>query len=189
MASQDLCTQDEVKEYIDMPGGSSDADDVIDDLITRVSDRFAKYCGITQFKSQSYTEYYSGQGTQELFLDQRPIISITSIKQDSEWAFGSDSTFASDNYAIQDDRVVLKDNVFSSGVRNLQVIYTAGYSTIPGDLKQACIEEVARAFDKRSNVDITNRTLTDGTAFTMRQNSLMPDTVDVLKRYMGIGVY
>ena len=189
MASYDLATQDEVKEYIDMPGGSSDADDVIDDLITRVSDRFHKYCGISSFHSTTYTEYYSGQGTQELFLDQRPIISITSIKQDSEWAFGSDSTFASDNYAIQDDRVVLKDNVFSSGVRNLQVIYTAGYATIPTDLKQACIEEVARAFDKRLNVDVSSRTLADTSTFTMRQESLMQDTIDVLKRYLGTGVY
>jgi len=189
MASYDLCTLDECREYMDMKGTDSLVNDLLADLITRVSDRFHQYVGITQFKSQSYTEYYSGQGNQELFLDKRPIISVTTIKEDSEWAFGNDSTKSSDDYAILDDRVVLKDDSFGAGIRNIQVIYTAGYATIPGDLRQACIEEVSRAFDKRQNVDISSRTLPDTTTFTARNDSLMPDTIDVLKRYIGVGVY
>jgi len=188
MATYDLASLDEVKEYMGMTGSQSGVDDTLEDLITRISDLFHNYCKVTQFKTKTYTEYYSGQGNQELFLDQRPIQTITSIKQDSEWTFGADSTFAAGNYAILDDRVVMKDNYFREGIRNIKIVYTAGYDTIPGDLKQACIEEVVRKFKKRENVDVLSRTSIDG-GITKVADGLLADTITILKRYLGTGVY
>ena len=45
---------------------------------------------------------------------------------------------------------------FSKGVKNIKVIYVAGYATIPIDIGQACIEIVAKKYkagkDKKQGV-------------------------------------
>ena len=188
MASYDLCTLDEVRDYMGMTGSSSVVDDVLADLITRVTEGFHKDCGVTQFKATDHTEYYSGAGTIELFVINTPVNTIASIYEDSDWVYGEDTKIDEDTYAPLNNMVVLKDSVFNIGIRNIKITYNAGYNDIPGDLKQACIEETVRKFKKRENVDIISKSGADG-SFTKIQHGKLKDTIEILKNYKSLGVY
>lgn len=189
MTTTDCATLDQVKDFMGMTGSNALIDELIEDLISRVTDMFHKYCGVDQFKSKSYTEYYSGSGTRELFTDQRPIISVESIAIDHDWIWGTDSTVASTDYAIMDDCIVLKATYFTTGTRNIKVIYTAGFATIPNDLTLACIMETARIFKRRENIDVVSKSYDGGGSVTKFMEGMLPESKRILNRYIGAGVY
>lgn len=184
-----LCSLDDVKNYLNIKGSDSVMDNLLEGLIVRVTESFEKYCGIKQFKSQTYTEYYDGNGERELFVNNVPLTSISEINEDTDWVFGSDTTIGSDEYAIMDEcRITMKSEYFTQGIRNFKITYTAGYSTIPNDLKQAAIMEVVRIYKLKDNIDVSQKAGPDGSV-TKLQQGFLPDTVNILKRYLGIGVY
>lgn len=189
MASYDLCTLDDVRDYMGMKGSQPTIDTLLSDIITRVSNEFHTICGITQFKSQSYTKQYSGTGTNTLILDERPLISISSIAEDADWVFAADSTYAADTYIILDDSIILKDDVFTVGVANFKFVFVAGYETIPGELNQACVQDVYRRYKLRNSIDVSTKTYSEGGSVTKVQQGMTDDVKEVLKKYVGRGVY
>lgn len=188
MASYDLASLDDVKDYLDIRGSDTIVDDLLEDLISRVTVAFHNYCGINQFIAQDYTEYQSGSGTPDLFPKNTPVNSVSLLAEDFDWVWGTDSTFSSDEYAILDDRIVLKDEVFPEGIRNIKITYNAGYTSAPLDLKQVCIMEVGRIYKLRNNIDVSQKSGPDGSV-TKLQQGFLPDTINVLKRYIGVGIY
>ena len=115
-------------------------------------------------------------------------MSITSINDDYDWTWASDTLLDSGDYRIVDQRyIVSKDFSFSRGDQNLKLIYRAGYETIPDDLKQSCIEEVSRKYKHRRDIDIETKSLEDGDA-TYSTSSFLPTTMEVLHKYKTMWV-
>jgi hypothetical protein len=181
-----LATVDDVKSFYQFPKTANRTidNDLIEDLINRITQFFHGYCGTPQFKSKVYTEYYDGDGYTSLFIHNYPIISITSMNDDSDWGFGNDTLISSSTYRIVDEMyIVLKDYSFTKGTQNIKVVYTAGYETIPRDLNLACIKEVVRAYKNRKAPDEIFTTI-EGNQVTRVQKGLLEDTTQVLNSYM-----
>ena len=68
LPSNALATRKEVKDYLNITGADNNLDNLINDLIGRVSSAFEGYCG-RAFVEATYTEYYDGNGQSKLFLD------------------------------------------------------------------------------------------------------------------------
>jgi uncharacterized phiE125 gp8 family phage protein len=134
------------KAYLKIPTLETGMDSMIELFINAASDDIERYCQ-RQFKSQSYTEYHHGRNQNILLLDQYPIISVTELRIDFEADFtSSDSLIDSDDYRIGDANntiILVNGQVFSKGFHNIRVIYTAGFSTIPSSLENACLWIVA----------------------------------------------
>lgn len=185
-----LCTLDDVKEYYQYPAKGSRVldNDLLEDLINYNTDLFHKYCGWEQFKSKTYTEYQDGIGINSLYVYNYPIISVTSIHDDVNWSYGADTLIDSSSYKIVDEKyIVLKDTTFMKGTQNIKIVYVAGYATIPGDLKKACIKEVVRDFKNRKNFDELFKTV-DGDQVTKVEAGLMKSTTDVLDKYVRLEI-
>ena len=130
----------DVKEALGILDNSQDS--YLTNLINRATDIIEKYCNGRRFKETTYTnETYDGNGSQFLNLKHYPISAITSL----QWRSGD---FSSNNWDSIDSSMytyldiegeIYYTGVFSRGIRNYRVSYTAGYSTIPNDLQQACI--------------------------------------------------
>ncbi len=146
-ASGDLTNAANVKEYLGLSG--SDDDTFIGNLIDRASEGIENYCR-RKFTSTQHTEYYDGRGEPRLVLNQRPIISVTSVHDDLDRAFGGGALIDSSDYITRDDEGVIEylssastfpgtGACFYDGQLNVKVVYTAGYATIPTDVEQACI--------------------------------------------------
>jgi hypothetical protein len=182
MAATDLCTLDQVKDYMSLSSSKAIDDDLIEDLITRITTQFHNYVGY-QIKSTDYTEYHDGDGEPLVFPNVIPINSVTLLADDVDWEWGSDTQFSSDDYRIVDNRyVALKSSYFTSSTQNIKITYNAGYSTVPTDIVQACIEEAGRKYKHRKDFDSTSKSLDDGSTQYV-EKGLMTSTKEVLNKY------
>ena len=79
-------------------------------------------------------EFQNGEGGSRLYPRNYPIISVTSLYDDTNLDFGSDTLKASTDYTIFPDEGIIQLNsdavlgtVFRRGTANIKLIYTAGY--------------------------------------------------------------
>ena len=125
---------------------------MIQNIITEMSEQIQGHPKIDQyFKAANYTEYYNGDGTQFLVLRKIPINSITSIHDDIDRAYGADTLIDSDDYSFDADSGIVEFDLdyMTKGVKNVKVIYNAGYATIPSDVKMACEKLVFAEYIER----------------------------------------
>lgn len=156
-----LCTLADVKTYNGI--STSTYDTLIETLIDRVSKQFEMDCDRV-FISANYTQYYDGNKTSYLFVSQYPITTVSGVWDDTNWEWGSSTQISGIDYRVADNNhIVFNTTILTEGDQNIKVAYTAGYTTIPYDLTQACIEEVSVKYNKRENVEVRSKTLPDGT--------------------------
>jgi len=146
-ASINLCTSDNVKLYLGLTGGAYD--DLLDLLIPAASEAIENFCG-RRFNEEAYTEYYDGGGYSRLVLTHRPVESVAGIWDDVNRNFTDDHLLDADDYVLDSDRglIQLLSGSFTDGVRNVKVTYTAGESSVPTDVAQACIMLTAAWFHR-----------------------------------------
>jgi hypothetical protein len=126
-----------VQEGLDFLGlgtttaSTANNDDVID-LINVVSWRFNAETG-RNLKSREYTSAYDGNGTSKLYLNNWPISSTTitiTINANRDFTDTDDQVTSTDVMLdTGSGEVRLDGDTFTKGERNVQVAYSAGYTT------------------------------------------------------------
>lgn len=151
-----LCTLAAVKAALNIPTATTSKDTLIESLMYAAGAWAERYCGRT-FASTTYTEYFSPgydrrvRKYTELIPRQWPIISVTSIREDADRAFTAASTLLdAADYWNDDNRVYLFDDEgwveFDAGMRTVQLVYVAGYATIPQDVQRAAVMLTVKLF-------------------------------------------
>ena len=109
---------------------------------------------------------------------------MSGIWEDVDWSWGSSTVVDTSYYRIDNEGrfIILKNTTFGDFIHNVKIIYTGGYTTIPLDLKLACTEEVARRYKRRKEIDVTGRTMDDGST-TLLAGDMLPQTKAVLDKY------
>ena len=130
-----------VKEYLKIATAVTTDDTMLTNIITRI-EKTMKIAMQQEVEYASYTEYYDGDGTDTLLLNQFPISTITSIHDDTDRAYGSDTLISSADYVFyaNEGMVQLDGLTFTEGKQNIKVVYSAGFSPIPEDIKLAAIQ-------------------------------------------------
>lgn len=119
-------------------------------LISSAEKKVKEYLN-RDIEATTYTsEIYNGSGCNELMLRQTPVTAVTTIEYYEGYDSGEDwyaLTLGTDYerkiIPTQANSVILDGYEFVEGVQNYRVTYTAGYSTVPADIQQACKELVA----------------------------------------------
>lgn len=109
-------------------------------MINRASDYIERETERT-LKSTSHTDYYSTNDERFLFLKNFPVTVLTSVGyyNHSDAAI-SDALTEDDEYVADYEKGELRSkSLWNKGYRYVQVVYTAGYTTIPDDLELACL--------------------------------------------------
>lgn len=166
MPTEALTTLAATKVYLDEDG--SDDDTLLGAILDGVEVAVGRFCRPLQndgtnhpLASYSDTEYYSGEGMDELWLRRFPVTAITSVHVDqngygghgsspfpasTEWTLGTDFVPGFDYGNLRNlGRIVslrsgasgVFGNSWPIGTQNVKVIYTAGYATTPDDLETA----------------------------------------------------
>jgi len=107
--------------------------------VVAACDWFAKFTDRQLYSAAITDAMFSGDGTQWLMLHEWP---VTAFSAASYWT-GTGWESIDLTYAVIDPRAVkvyLRDQVWPIGTLNLKATYTAGYATVPEDLKQAVLE-------------------------------------------------
>jgi len=97
----------------------------------------------------SRTEYFDGDGIIDtIWPTYYPIVSVTSLHDDTDRGYGSGYLVDTDDYLFYDSRVELDGIVFNKGKKNIKLVYVAGYvcsgdgENRPGWLKLAMYKAV-----------------------------------------------
>lgn len=152
------------QKAMDLVQGLSGATTILDTLIVRVNPLFAKYCGYPRASAQAaptmeqatYTRY-SGDGRLEVRKDTReiqlliwPIISITTVHNDTNEGFGADTLVSSSDWLRQGGKehiLRLKPDStqgsWSTQKGAIKAVWVAGFASgqVDGDLEQAVAEQ------------------------------------------------
>lgn len=142
-----LVTLDELKNFLGITTTTDDHSlfELLKTAIKSVED----ICG-RQFETDDFVEYYDGNGTRFLRLNNYPLLTVDKVYQDLDRVFGED-TLIDSLYIIPDNKsgIIYNDSLpFYKGQKTIKVEYTGGYtiSTIPSDLKQAFILEASALY-------------------------------------------
>lgn len=143
-----LITLDEFKTYKGI--NNTNEDSKLQSIIVSVSEFVKNYCNRTfnDYVITEKTEFLDARENAKLFLDEFPVISITSIETTTN---NSDYTALVENtdYYIDQslgiiysgDGIPLAINI-TYNPTNIRIIYTAGYPDLPEDLKIAILDLV-----------------------------------------------
>lgn len=159
-----LLELEELKDYL---GITSTTQDVILDIIRLGVVAAVENQTGREFESQARTEYYDGPGERLLILNHRPVTAVTSVHVDSTGYAGQGTTpFESSSEWTQGDYFFIRppveasernpgileaiNGVWTKGRGNIKVVYTAGYSTLPEDLKLAVCQVCAAVRKRRT---------------------------------------
>ena len=161
-----LTTLAHVNRLLEHP--SADFDDDIENRIIDVSYRVQAVYSI-DLEQQTYVEIKDG-GTRRLYVDNPPIVSVTSIITSNDLQFASGETMATTEYAIVNRSWdIAHQNCFPAGPNGVQVTYIGGYldadtagTTLPRYIQEAVARQVAYEFEQRKSIGLTNVDFPDG---------------------------
>lgn len=181
LLSYALVTLNDTKDYLGVSVNTDD--DLIKRLINSATKMIENYCD-RRFLSTAYSnERYSGDGGHYLFLRNYPATSLTSIEyMTGDYNSPNWEAYDSEFYSIvttdeKNGGVIYNDIPFYGGENNLRVNYTAGYTTIPEDIQQACLDLVSWFYKKRKTHGIKSESLGDRsvTYFDIKGSSPITD--------------
>ena len=161
----DLCVLADLKAWLNIQ--TSTEDTLLQSLITRGSLQMLRWMNRDHIIATAYTE--NRDGNDALFLLPRnfPLISVSNVTVDGVsipaatsqvgpgFVFdarkimlrgGSSAFFSTSAYSSQ------FQYRFTRGFQNVQLVYQAGYASVPADLQQAAIEGFTYVYRRRTHI-------------------------------------
>lgn len=196
LSPQALTSVQAVKDYLRLTSADNDA--LLESLIEAVSALFAAHTGrhltARDYSPDPASEHFDpdnaildGGGYPELLLPQYPVQGLSGLVMDGV-ALAPAQAPGQAGWVLDRAAGVLSlvGGVFSRGRQNLAVTYRAGFTIVPADLAQACLEQVATRFQEsgagQGRLGVSARTLADGSVSYQGQ-ALLPQVTAVLDRY------
>lgn len=151
----------DVKESLGIPSSDHTYDNLIIRKINAATIAIEKYTG-RHFASTTYTdEEYDTTHTNQIILKQRPVTNLASLgSRDTSLNEGQFDTTEANLYFLDANSGVLDLNFTTVGSWNrYRVTYTAGYTTIPDDIAEACASLAAYYFNNANatSVNVTEK--------------------------------
>jgi len=211
MGSYDLCTKEQVEAFYGLTTDTDD--DLIDDLIEKVSAQFDAYCG-RRLYGQEY-DYETAEiwhnknailnGITNLLIDdllplpQWPIVDVTTVRI-NEMAIDESTGISVSGWYIFDwpgGILGLRGYHWSAGRKNIELVYNAGYDSTntPNEwemLEQACIEQVLWAFKQGKKdylLGVKGKNFPDGSINLFQTKWLLPQVKATLDNFGDIRAF
>ena len=190
----DLITLQQYKDFAGLTGVTMDAR--INVIVDSVSQLVKNYCGtsIIDDYSSAKTEYFDvlDARTSRVMLDEGPIRALTSVQEresqaDSYVTLITENSDSSGKYEYivdsMTDSIIRTseeiDKSFPKGRKAVKVVYTAGYSSCPEDLKLAIFDLVKYYLkdERKERMTIAGATIENPVSTSLRNNTGFPDHI------------
>ena len=195
-----LITRQQYKTYTKMDHSKDDIK--IDTLVESISQMVKTYCGhaIIDFYSATKTELFDVENklTSEIFITESPLTSVTSVQERDSIASSYTTLTANTHYYVdtEHDRIRRIDgdigiDYWAQGFASVKVVYNAGYSACPTDLKLAVFDLVTYYLkeEHKTQRSIAGTTLRNEGSTSIRNDIGFPDHIKrVLDLYKIIDI-
>ena len=190
----DLITLQQYKDFAGLTGVTMDAR--INVIVDSVSQLVKNYCGTSFIDdySSAKTEYFDihDNVTTRVMLDEGPINAVTSVQErdsqaDSYVTLITENSDSSGKYEYivdtMTDSIIRTnedvDKAFPKGRKAVKVVYTAGYSATPEDLKLAIFDLVKYYLkdERKERMTIAGTTVENPVSTSIRNNVGFPDHI------------
>lgn len=153
----------EIKPYLGIRPDLTDKDDLLNMLAIHATSQIEAYLDRLLVSRGAITEYHTlREVTASLYLNQYPIVSVTSVHEDSDREYA-----AADLLVENTDYIVTKpvaklsriwgatdsERAWELGFRSVKVVYVGGYSntaSVPVDLKVEALRYIGHAWGEVS---------------------------------------
>ena len=161
----DLCVLADLKAWLNIQTSSEDT--LLQNLITRGSLQMLRWMNRDHIIATSYTE--NRDGSDSLFILPRnfPLIAVSSVMVDGIVIPAATSQVGA-GFVFDARKIMLRGGSsafyslgpygsqyqyrFNRGFQNVQLVYQAGYASVPADLQQAAIEGFAYVYRRRTHI-------------------------------------
>jgi hypothetical protein len=197
-----LTTLNHIKTYLGIDTSVTTYDAKLTQMMILASNAVHNYCDRTSFLSANYTERYDGNGIGlnggYVSLRNVPVTALTSVTLDpgtsySDTYAGSLFTYDSNKGFLFWNRDSNQRRAFPMGFRNVEVVYTAGYSSVPEDLDLATAI-VASALYQQSETNpavksekLGDYSYTNGRESGSPWSTVFQDAAPILAKYKRVG--
>jgi len=163
-----LASLAEFKLHIDKSTNDTSGDEL---LTTFLDWSTSLIQGITDrnFDNGTYVEYVDGTGFEELQLREGPVTSVSAVSEVTWDSSAVESLLAVTDFRILHHsgnklpgRLLRLSSDWARGRHNYKAEYTAGYVTIPNDLKYACLFAAQWIRGKRKDSSTISRDIGSG---------------------------
>lgn len=187
-APDDLCTLADLKAWLPNQGNNDDA--TLQNLITNASLQVLQFINRPHILASvlgTLTETYDGNDSDRLLPHQFPLIAVTGVSIDGIPIQPATSPTVA-GFLWDSRRVLLRGFRFCRGVQNVQLSYTAGYSSVPLDLRQAAIEAFALAYRQRVHIGEKSNSMSGQVTIAFDMSDVPPRSMSVFSQYRRLAL-
>jgi hypothetical protein len=187
-APDDLCTVAELKAWLPNQGNNDDV--TLQSLISNASLQVLQYLDRPHILASvlgTLTEVYDGNDSNRLLPHQFPIISVTSVSIDNV-SIPQATTPVAAGFLWDTRRILLRGFRFCCGLQNVQVSYTAGFPSVPLDLKQAAIEAFALSYRQRVRIGEKSNSMSGQVNVSFDMGDVPPRSMSVFSQYRRLAL-
>ena len=161
----DLIDLETVKSWLGILSANTDADNILQFLITAFSQHVLNKTGVSTFNNvQSYIETYDGNGHNRMFLRNPPVAAVVSVVVGAQTLQASTGP-TTPGWYVEDSQksIALRGNLrFHQGMGNVIVSYTGGYDEVPSDLQEAALIAISQNYKRKDWQDLASASLSSG---------------------------
>ena len=165
-------------------GGFVSTDDILLNRLINAASDFIESWANRDFSIQNYIDVRDGTGTNKIMAANYPIVSVASV------TIGNQSIPLSPDgiqygYRYDNNRIWLVGSRFPRGTGNVQIIYEAGYQSVPYAVEQGCIELVAQKYFLKDRIGVNSKVI-NGETVSYTQKDLRDDFKSLLANYTKV---
>jgi Phage gp6-like head-tail connector protein len=186
VAFGDLTTLADVKAWLQTGQAAFPPTD--DALLTRLVSAASQYIQTwlgRQIASAGYLEVRDGAGGHRLQFACFPVTAVLSLSIDGQ-AVPAATQFNAAGFRFSSTQLSVRGYSFNRGAQNVVTAYTAGYSTTPLEVAQACIELVSLRYRERSRIGEISRSLGGAETVAYAQKDMTDAIKTLLQRYRAV---
>lgn len=180
MSATDLTSLANVKTWLGKTDASSDP--ILSLLIPQISDEIRTYTNRDIYPVTNYGETRDGNGRSAMTVLQYPIASVTGVTINGV-PIPALSTPTGLGYGYDKNSIRLQGYVFTKGVQNVSIAYSAGYAVLPPVIERACIELIAHRFEGKNRVGVKSKS--QGAQNVTFDTSALPESVATILKQWG----
>lgn len=152
----ELCSIDDVKAYLGRTTHDDDA--LLTTFVSSVSASFEAMVG-RLILSRTYTgERQNGYYGRAIVPRQYPVTAVSQVKIDDE-VIAESTAFDANGWTLADDVIRLRNMYVNAGIANVSITYTAGYASIPSDIRMAIAEWVSIKYRERTHIGTQSQSM------------------------------
>lgn len=184
----DLCTLADLKAWLPNQGNNDDV--TLQNLITNGSAQVLQHLNRPHILASvigALTENYDGNDSDRLLPHFYPIISVASVSVDGA-AISQATTAVMAGFLFDARRVLLRGWRFCRGVQNVALSYTAGYASVPLDLRQAAIEAFALSYRQRVHIGEKSNSMNGQVTVSFDMADVPPRSLAIFTQYRRLAL-